>query len=94
SGRAYTRVAAELDRDGFAFKDGAPRWITEAAGDAARIWKTEAATVKEENAAMMREAEAAHAQGEVSAEALEELREFQASRDSETEKDGPGGLRE
>ena len=94
SGRAYTRVAAELDREGFAFKDGAPRWATEAAGDAARIWRAEAATVKDENAAMMREAEAAHAQGEMSAEELEELREFQANRDSLAERDGPGGLRE
>ena len=94
SGRAYTRTVAELDRDGFAIKDGAPAWAKEAAGDAARIWRAEAVTVKDETAAMMREAEADHAQGSITAEELDELREFQTSRDSQADRDGPGGIRE
>lgn len=94
SGSAYTRVAAELDRDGFAIKEDAPRWASAAAGDAARIWKDEAASVKEENAAMMREAEADHAQGAITSEELAELRVFQERRDSQAERDGPGGVRE
>lgn len=94
SGRAYTRTVAELDRDGFAIKDGAPAWAKEAAGDAARIWRAEVVTVKDETAAMMREAEADHAQGSITAEELDELREFQTSRDSQADRDGPGGIRE
>jgi predicted ABC-type ATPase len=94
SGPAYTRPVADLDREGFAFTETAPAWAKQAAGDAARLWKAEAATVKEESAAMMREAEADHAQGNITAEDLADLREFQATRDSQADRDGPGGLRE
>lgn len=64
---------ADLDREGFAFTETAPAWAKQAAGDAARIWKAEAETVKEESAAMMRGAETDHAQGNISAAELREL---------------------
>ena len=53
-----------------------------AAIEACESFTVEAAGVEAENAAMMREAEAAQAQGDMTRDDLDELRAFQANGDS------------